>query len=115
MNITSGRPAARYGVVGEVLLSTAWPRIDAAGKRYTLVETPMPLASGMNDTACAPTLLVLTQRSARKLPSASSASSARDARSRACSSLRNASCRSQVHLTGRRTRRAAQATSANSG
>jgi len=30
-NITSGRPAARYGVVGDVFVSTARPRMNAAG------------------------------------------------------------------------------------
>src|SRR6266508_6206090 len=74
--------SSRYGVVGDVWVSTARPRMQDTGTSYTLVATATPLASGMNDTAWAPTLLVLTARKARKLPSVSSASSARDTRSR---------------------------------
>ena len=50
-SMSSGRPAARYGVVGEVWLNTARPRMQDTGTSYTLVATATPLASGMNDTA----------------------------------------------------------------
>src|SRR3954447_20955584 len=78
---------------------------------YTLDDTAMPFANGTNEIALAPRLLVLVARNARKLPSASRASSASDTRSRPWKSVRKASRRSQAHLTGRPRRFAAQATS----
>src|SRR5437899_2250059 len=71
----------------------------------------MPLASGMKETVCAPTLLVLTARYARNVPSASSASSAWTTRSRAWQSLISDSRRSPVHVTGRPMRLAGDGTS----
>ena len=56
----------------------------------------------------APMFAVVLTRSARNLPSSSSASSACVTWSRPCASERNASLRSAVHLIGRPTRFAAQ-------
>ena len=65
--LKSSDPAA-FGVLTEI-----------AAAAYFIA---MPLASGTNEMALAPRLLVLVARSARKFPSASSASSASEVKSR---------------------------------
>jgi len=73
-----------------------------------------PLPSGDNDAQRAPTLLTLSARNPRNLPSARMASATRVNRSRPWKSVRNTSERVEVYLTGRPSLRDAHNTSPDS-
>jgi hypothetical protein len=114
-NMTSGRPALRYGVVGDVVVTTARAAhrhrrhvVHGGRDRHALVERVERDGVGTDVAG-------VDGAKATKVPCASSASSACEHEIAPVIVGQERLPPLAVHFTGRPTRRAAQATSANSG